>query len=130
MARAYPIDKGPQPWSAGNISESLRHNNRCFGLGAGTPLKAFLLVQHQLDEAELLALAVNPDDQRQGLAAQLMNTMVNRLKAQNVTSIFLEVAESNLAAIALYQSLRFIDVGRRRAYYGDQDAIIMRLSDI
>jgi ribosomal-protein-alanine N-acetyltransferase len=37
----------------------------------------------------------------------------------------LEVRESNLAAIALYQSLGFVQVGRRASYYADGEAALL-----
>ena len=46
--------------------------------------------------------------------------------------VFLEVRPSNLHAIALYQSLGFVEVGRRRGYYqaevGREDALVLKLS--
>ena len=39
----------------------------------------------------------------------------------------LEVRPTNAAAITLYESLGFAQTGRRRRYYGDEDALLMTL---
>jgi ribosomal-protein-alanine N-acetyltransferase len=62
--------------------------------------------------------------------------MVRRLlglaRSHNADSAFLEVRVSNLAAIALYTSEGFCEVGLRRGYYpgvhGREDAVIMARS--
>jgi ribosomal-protein-alanine N-acetyltransferase len=38
---------------------------------------------------------------------------------------FLEVRPSNQSAISLYKKFGFFEVGRRKKYYGDEDAIMM-----
>ena len=43
------------------------------------------------------------------------------------SSLFLEVGDRNSAAQALYRGLGFQAVGRRKAYYADEDADILRL---
>jgi ribosomal-protein-alanine N-acetyltransferase len=37
----------------------------------------------------------------------------------------LEVREGNAAARNLYQKLGFVEVGRRRAYYSDQETAVL-----
>ena len=49
-----------------------------------------------------------------------------------MTEVFLEVRPSNVHAIALYQSVGFVEVGRRKAYYqavdGREDALVLKLA--
>lgn len=63
-------------------------------------------------EAEILTLCVHPAHRRQGKAGLLL-----RLLAQDVESIFLEVAADNAAARALYHAHGFAETGRRKGYY-------------
>ena len=44
----------------------------------------------------------------------------------DVDSIMLEVRDSNEAAIKLYEKCGFEEINRRKKYYGDEDAIIMK----
>ena len=78
------------------------------------------------DEAELLTLAVLPACRRQGLAAGLLDTVMRHAAAAGANRMFLEVAETNIAASALYRRAGFAVVGRRPRYYaGGADALVM-----
>jgi ribosomal-protein-alanine N-acetyltransferase len=73
-------------------------------------------------EREVLNLAVAPEHRRQGIARRLLQEELGR------GTCFLEVRESNTAAIALYTSAGFQIVGRRPAYYEDpaEAGVVMR----
>ena len=45
---------------------------------------------------------------------------------QGLSELFLEVAESNLPAQRLYEKNGFSAVGRRKGFYGGEDALVMR----
>jgi Acetyltransferases len=56
------------------------------------------------------------------------------LEASGAQSLFLEVAEDNAAALGLYRSLGFVEVGRRPGYYDarsgggkEKQALVLRL---
>jgi len=70
-----------------------------------------------LGQAEILTLTTALNARRQGLARQLLDQASSVLKKQKITELFLEVAEDNAAAIALYRSAGFTPIGRRPAYY-------------
>jgi ribosomal protein S18 acetylase RimI-like enzyme len=76
------------------------------------------------DEAEILNLAVDPAWRRRGVGSALLTAVAER--AQGV--IFLEVAESNAPAIALYGKHGWIDAGFRPGYYnhGTVNAVVMK----
>ena len=75
-------------------------------------------------EAELLNLAVDPAFRRHGVASALLEV----LGAQAQGTVFLEVAEPNTAAIALYRRLGWEQVGLRAGYYdhGTINGIVMK----
>ena len=50
-----------------------------------------------------------------------MNDAISRLRQARARSLFLEVEQTNLAAIALYARLGFREVGQRQGYYRKQD---------
>ena len=76
----------------------------------------------------MMNLAVAPRHRRQGIARQLVEALGDALRAQGVQSLTLEVRASNEAAIQLYRSLGFTQVGRRPNYYTKprEDALILR----
>ena len=96
-----------------------------FGLIADAA--GFVLVRVAADEAEILTLAVLPERQRHGLASLLMEAANRKAALLGAAAMFLEVAESNDAARALYARLGYEQVGLRRRYYPDGgDALVLR----
>ena len=74
-----------------------------------------------LHEAEILTLATHPAKRRQGLGRKALAASADWAKTQGVTKIFLEVAEDNTAAIALYSTAGYTQIGRRPGYYLPKD---------
>jgi ribosomal-protein-alanine N-acetyltransferase len=77
-------------------------------------------------EREILLLAVDPANRRQGVGRALVEAEL--ASASKGTTWFLEVRESNIAAISLYKAVGFTASGRRPGYYHDpaEAAIVMR----
>jgi len=80
------------------------------------------------EDAELLNVAVDPGFRGRGLAGQMLDAVLIELGSRGVRTAFLEVRESNVAALGLYGSRGFTEIGRRRAYYRRpiEDALVMR----
>ncbi|HUR36514.1 MAG TPA: GNAT family N-acetyltransferase [Terriglobales bacterium] len=78
-------------------------------------------------EWELENVIVSPTMLRRGIARALIAELVQRLRAENVERVHLEVRESNTAARGLYVGFGFTQEGRRALYYRgpDEDAIIL-----
>lgn len=83
--------------------------------------RCFILIRQVADEAEILTLATDPDYQRQGLARATLQQAEDAVTQAGVNLIFLEVAEDNAAARALYASFGYMQVGRRPDYYLPKD---------
>lgn len=84
---------------------------------AATEALGFVLSRRAADEAEVLTLTVRPDRRRAGVGALLLDALMRDLEGQGVTLLFLEVADDNDAARALYRRFGFGEVGRRPGYY-------------
>ena len=88
----------------------------------------FLHLRRAGGEAEVVMIATRPSAQRRGIATALLE---DALAALDGAALFLEVAERNHAARALYARFGFEPVGRRPGYYrtpsGRQDALVLRL---
>lgn len=79
-------------------------------------------------EAEVLTLAVHPGARRGGVGAALMRALMAEAAARGASEMFLEVAEHNAPARALYARIGATEAGRRRRYYPDgSDALVLRL---
>jgi [ribosomal protein S18]-alanine N-acetyltransferase len=82
---------------------------------------AFIVFRHVADEAEILNLAVLPGARRSGFATALLEEAVKQLRAGGAATLFLEVRESNYAAIKFYQANGFATSGHRPSYYREPD---------
>ncbi len=80
----------------------------------------FCILQPVLDEANLLLMAVHPSQQGKGIGYKLLDESISLLKNDPV-QIFLEVRESNKAAIGLYEKSSFHQIDLRKNYYPNTD---------
>ena len=91
------------------------------------PAGGMVLARVAADEADILTIAVAPHAQRQGLGRTLLIAAMHEAIRRGAATMFLEVAIHNEAAMRLYVSCGFQQVGRRRGYYpGGGDALVMR----
>ncbi|GAB1364790.1 N-acetyltransferase [Rhodobacter sp.] len=108
----------PPPWSeadfAGFVADPL-----AFLLVEGDA--GFLLGRAIAGEAELLTLAVGPENRRRGLGRKLLARFIYQAQLRGAGRAFLEVSAENPGAIALYESAGFAASGRRRGYYAVPD---------
>lgn len=79
------------------------------------------------DEGDITNVSVAGNRRRQGIGAGLVRELIRRAGEAGVTKIYLEVRESNRAAIALYEKLGFRREGLRRDYYEEprENAVLM-----
>ncbi len=75
------------------------------------------------------AIGVDPNHQGRGAGKQLLQAFLDKMALTGAEEAWLEVRESNVGAIKLYQALGFNQFDRRINYYptasGQEDAIIM-----
>lgn len=122
-ARAY---RHMRPWSAEDFASTL---SRPIALLSQTD-HAFVLGQVIVDEAEILAVACDPDHQRNGEAAEALARFHRSAAERGAQTVFLEVAAENVPAISFYAKHGYAQTGRRKAYYRQpdgtaQDALLM-----
>ena len=94
----------------------------------GAELAGYVGSQSVLGEADVMNVAVAPSHRRRGIAQALLNRLQQELAARQVCSLTLEVRASNGPAVALYEKLGYLQVGRRPNYYHKpkEDALILR----
>lgn len=110
----------PHPWGESLITDALKtRKNWVVELGDATQksIVGWLTASVVLDQSELELIVIDSSVRRQGLARQLMMVWSEAVVQLDVSELLLEVRESNLGAISLYESLGFELVGRRKNYY-------------
>ncbi|EPG4961066.1 TPA: ribosomal protein S18-alanine N-acetyltransferase [Citrobacter amalonaticus] len=133
LPAAFQIEKRAHafPWSEHTFASNQGERYLNYQLTVEGRMAAFAITQVVLDEATLFNIAVDPDFQRRGIGKALLEHLIDELEKRGVLTLWLEVRSSNVAAIALYESLGFNEVTIRRNYYptadGREDAIIMAL---
>ena len=101
-----------------------------FGIVAveGEDLAGYLFYSIAADEVELLTIAVDDKFRKKGIAKKMMEDMIDAAHKNKVSALFLEVRPSNKAALSLYKSFGFAQIGVRKGYYKDnnEDALTMK----
>ena len=133
LPRAWQIETRAHafPWSEQTFASNQGARYLNLQLSVDGEMAAFAITQIVLDEATLFNIAVDPAFQRRGLGRALLEQVIDEVEKRGVVTLWLEVRASNVAAIALYESLGFNEATIRRNYYptvdGREDAIIMAL---
>ena len=108
-------------WSDGEIAQLLARDGT-FGK-VSRPIgkkgvSGFIIYSLVAGEGEILTVATAPNWRRYGIGEMLVKAALSHLSAERAEAMFLEVGDSNIAALALYRKYGFTEVGRRNNYYG------------
>ncbi len=122
----------PKPWSRALFENELKNPvSYSFKLmvdvdGAQT-FAAYIIFWVVHGEAHILNIAVRPELKRMGLGRRLLTHTLSHMSERGVNEVFLEVRRSNREAVGLYEAFGFTTAYVREKYYGDEDAIVMKL---
>ena len=118
------------PWSEQSLSEELDNETARFFVAQldGTAV-GYIGANNISGEVYVTNVAVLPEHRKKGIAKALLTKLIAQCKSENATFLTLEVRESNVPAIALYQSFGFTERGCRKRFYSDpeEDALIYTL---
>jgi ribosomal-protein-alanine N-acetyltransferase len=121
---AYPF-----PWTEGIFRDCLRVGYCCWVALQAQEIVGYGVMSVAAGECHILNLCVHPDLRGRGLGRRMLRRLIAIGRAHNADTAFLEVRTSNRAAISLYDSEDFCEVGLRRDYYpaaqGREDAVVM-----
>jgi ribosomal-protein-alanine acetyltransferase len=94
----------------------------------GTRVVGFLTARFLPGECEILNVAVRPESRRDGAGSALLRVALETALAWGAKAVWLEVRESNSAAMAFYERHGFERAVTRANYYRDpvEAAIILR----
>ncbi|NOT07824.1 MAG: ribosomal protein S18-alanine N-acetyltransferase [Gemmatimonadales bacterium] len=117
------------PWSMVGIIETIQYAT-VYALVAenGESVAGYIMARISGEEGEILNLAVMPGHRRRGVARALLEAGLSAITLAGVREAYLEVRESNRAAVNLYQAFGFGPVGLRPNYYRNplEDALVLR----
>lgn len=117
----------PKILTSKSVKEDIKNNqftNYLTYLVNGEPV-AFINYYIMYERAEIININVLEEYQNQKIASKLLEYMANECISHNVKSITLEVKETNIKAIHLYEKFDFSKVAVRRKYYQGIDGILM-----
>ena len=132
VASVAAIEKecfGMDAWSEKSVASELTNQLSLWLVAVdGDRVAGYVGSQTVCDETDMMNVAVTADYRRQGLGEKLVLALVEELKAINSKCLTLEVRDSNVAAITLYEKMGFRQVGLRKNYYRNpkEDARILR----
>jgi ribosomal-protein-alanine N-acetyltransferase len=118
------------PWTRGNFSDALSSAYVCKIAELDGKIIGYGVLMQGVDDAELLDIGIAAQNQRQGWGRELLQAMLVLAHELRKQRVVLEVRASNAAAIGLYRSMDFVEIGLRRDYYPvenshREDAILM-----
>jgi ribosomal-protein-alanine N-acetyltransferase len=134
VAAVGAVERGSYqfPWGEGIFRDCLRVGYLCRVAECDGDVIGYGIVAMGAGEAHILNLCVSAALRGRGIGRQMLMLLIERAGQAGMQDVFLEVRPSNLRAIALYQSVGFVEVGRRRAYYqaadGREDALVLKLA--
>lgn len=77
---------------------------------------------HRAKKGHTVSIAVKPTYRRKGIAKRLLKESITAMINQGATELFLEVRESNIAAVNLYKTMEYEIVKEIRHYYRDHES--------
>lgn len=122
--RSYPF-----PWTRLIFSDCLRSGYSCWVCEREGVIEGYGIISVAAGEAHLLNLCVRPELKRRGVGKQVLGHLISLARHHEAEVIFLEVRQSNAAALELYRKMEFNELGFRKDYYpaaeGREDALIL-----
>jgi ribosomal-protein-alanine N-acetyltransferase len=120
-----------RPWTVGVFNDEFDADNRIYlGVVDGKSLYGFGGMIVSGDEAHVTNLLIAPDQRRKGYARRLMVSLIDAALERGARHLTLEVRSRNEAGLGLYHRFGLAPVGVRKAYYGDDDALVLWAHDI
>jgi len=105
------------PWSEQLIRDCLKVGYHSLVLREEGEIRAYAFASGAAGESHILNICVDPDHRGQGYAKDLLRYCIATVMINGAKVMFLEVRESNHGAIALYESMGFVEISRRDNYY-------------
>ncbi len=117
------------PWPPRSFQYELTDNpaSRCWVAELDGHVVGMLVGWLIVDEIHIATIATHPDFRGRGIGKKLLSFALEAAMDEGAISTFLEVRESNTAALEMYRKFGYVEDGRREGYYKDnaEAAILM-----
>ncbi|MDA8229280.1 MAG: ribosomal protein S18-alanine N-acetyltransferase [Desulfitobacterium hafniense] len=121
----------PTPWSPHAFTTELRDNEyaRYYCLEVNGRIIGYMGLWFILEEGHITNIAIAPEYRGAGWGEFLLRTVMDKMAAEGMERMTLEVRVSNMVAQKVYERVGFVKMGVRKKYYMDnqEDALIMWL---
>lgn len=116
-------------WTFTTLKNELDNpNSQYFVALLNNEIVGFAGIWNVLDEMHITNIVTKKTYRHIGIASKLLEKLIETSKEKNVKFLTLEVKDTNIYAIKLYEKYNFKKVGLRKNYYGqNKNAIIMTL---
>ncbi len=130
VGQVYDLEKSifSIPWSKESFESSLKGKDTLFIVAEKEgKISGYLGMYFMGEEADISNVAVSKECRRQHIAQSMLEYILTWAKSGGVRNVTLEVRETNVAAIRLYESMGFREAGIRKNYYKEpiENALIM-----
>lgn len=118
------------PWSEKALAESLQNESSYFVCAkSGEKVAGYSGMYYICDEGYVFNIAVDENFRKMKIGTNLLKHLTDFSKSKNLKFLSLEVRQSNIAAINLYEKLGFKNLGIRKNFYEfpKEHAVIMTL---
>ena len=119
------------PWTEALFTHEFQNRcSRMYGARVSGRIVGFLVCHVVHDEAHIMNFGLRRDERGRGYGRALIEYVLRDLHEDSVRWVTLEVRLGNFVARKLYDSLGFLEVGRRERYYRDnhEDAVVLKLN--
>lgn len=116
------------PWSKTSFENSIKNKDTMFIVAEKErEIVGYLGLYLFAEEADISNVAVKEEYRQQHIGRRLLQYILSTAKERGVKNITLEVRETNVPAIKLYESMGFAEAGIRKNYYKEptENALIM-----
>ena len=118
-------------WDYSILKDELSSTNSYYLVAkSNNEILGFVGIKSVLDEADIMNIVVKKSKRNSGIGSLLLKNIIELCKTLNISTLFLEVNEKNLPAISLYKKFGFKEIGFRKNYYKENNAIVMKKENL
>lgn len=119
------------PWTSRTFQDCMKIGYLCWVCERIDVVIAYGILSIGAGESHVMNICVDPKYHRQGLGRRMLRKLIEVATENRCKTILLEVRPSNAAAVQLYESMGFDEIGIRKNYYpaasGREDALMFSM---